>query len=151
MWVTWAILVVLTAWTWWDAVGYRRTRLWLPIVYAVLAMFAFLTWAAQDGGVPIFLSPITAWEVGQLVARGRVNLALPPLAWFQAFKEAGFGLAELTAEILIDSSFLPGPPLRDPADRIIAATARARGYRVMTRDRPILELAAAGHINAIAC
>jgi simple sugar transport system permease protein len=51
MWVTWAILVVLTAWTWWDAVGYRRTRLWLPIVYAVLAMFAFLTWAAQDGGV----------------------------------------------------------------------------------------------------
>jgi PIN domain nuclease of toxin-antitoxin system len=107
--------------------------------------------AAQDGGVPIFLSAITAWEVGQLVARGRVALALPPLAWFQAFKEAGFGLVELTAEILIDSSFLPGPPLRDPADRIIAATARARGYRVMTRDRPILELAAAGHINAIAC
>ncbi|WP_029146462.1 ABC transporter permease [Microbacterium luticocti] len=51
IWVVWAALVVLTAWAWWDAVGYRRTGLWLPIVYAVLGMFAFLAWAAQDGGV----------------------------------------------------------------------------------------------------
>ncbi|WP_308493207.1 ABC transporter permease [Microbacterium terrisoli] len=51
VWISWALLVVLTAWTWLDAVAYRRTRLWLPIVFAVLAMFAFLTWAAQDGGV----------------------------------------------------------------------------------------------------
>nr|WP_274638535.1 ABC transporter permease [Microbacterium bovistercoris] len=51
VWISWVILVVLTAWSWWDAVGYRRTGLWLPIVYAVLGMFGFLTWAAQDGGV----------------------------------------------------------------------------------------------------
>ncbi|GAA3943187.1 ABC transporter permease [Microbacterium soli] len=50
-WVVWTIIVLLTAWTWVDAGLYRRPRLWLPIVYALLAVFAFLTWAAQDGGV----------------------------------------------------------------------------------------------------
>jgi simple sugar transport system permease protein len=51
VWITWVLLAVLTAWAWWDAVGYRRSGLWLPILYAVLSMFAFLAWAAQDGGV----------------------------------------------------------------------------------------------------
>ncbi|WP_417555448.1 ABC transporter permease [Microbacterium sp.] len=51
MWVTWVLLVLLAAWTWADAVLYRRTRMWLPIAYALLAIFAFLTWAAQGGGV----------------------------------------------------------------------------------------------------
>jgi PIN domain nuclease of toxin-antitoxin system len=53
--------------------------------------------------------------------------------------------------VLVGSSFLPGPALRDPADRIIAATARTFDLRLMTRDRPLLEFASAGHVQAIAC
>ncbi|WP_438353598.1 ABC transporter permease [Microbacterium sp. CJ88] len=52
-WLLVAVLVLLTLWTVWDAWAYRRTRLWLPIVYAVLAVFAFLTWAAAGGLVPV--------------------------------------------------------------------------------------------------
>jgi simple sugar transport system permease protein len=52
-WITWAFLVVLTLWTLWDAWGYRRTQLWLPILYAFLAMFSFLTWAGAGGLVPV--------------------------------------------------------------------------------------------------
>lgn len=107
--------------------------------------------AAQRNGEPVYLSPISAWEIGLLISRGRLALAAPPHLWFRAFFETGFRLAELTPEVLIESSFLPGPPLRDPADRIIAATARAFGYRVMTRDRLLLDFAAAGHIQAIPC
>jgi PIN domain nuclease of toxin-antitoxin system len=107
--------------------------------------------AAQRDGTPIYLSPITAWEIGLLVSRGRLVLAQPPGAWFRAFTEAGFRLAELTPTILIESSFLPGPALRDPADRIIASTARAFGYRLMTRDRPLLAFAESGHVTALAC
>lgn len=51
MWICWMILLLLAASTWTDVMVYRRTRMWLPIVFAALAMFAFLTWAAQDGGV----------------------------------------------------------------------------------------------------
>jgi PIN domain nuclease of toxin-antitoxin system len=53
--------------------------------------------------------------------------------------------------VLISPSFLPGIPPKDPADRIFAATAREYGYRLVTRDRPLLEYARQGHIQALAC
>ena len=106
---------------------------------------------AQRRQVPIYISPITAWEVGQLVARGRITLPMSPISWFDAHLAAGVSLAPLTPELLIEASFLPPSQLRDPADRILASTARALGLRLMTRDRPLLEFARAGHLQAIAC
>jgi PIN domain nuclease of toxin-antitoxin system len=73
------------------------------------------------------------------------------LTWFQTALDSGIDLAPMTPTILVGSSFLPGPPLRDPADRIVAATARLLGYRLMTRDAPLLRLAEEGHMQAIAC
>lgn len=106
---------------------------------------------AQEIGTQVLVSPITAWEIGLLVSKGRLILSLPPLNWFEQVLDLGVDLAPLTPGILIASSQLPGPPLRDPADRIIAATARAMGYRLMTRDRPLLDFAASGQVAAIAC
>jgi PIN domain nuclease of toxin-antitoxin system len=60
-------------------------------------------------------------------------------------------LAELSPQILIASSFLPGDPPTDPADRIFAATAREYGYTLVTRDRPLLDYAEQGHLKALAC
>jgi PIN domain nuclease of toxin-antitoxin system len=54
-------------------------------------------------------------------------------------------------ELLLLSSFLPGSPPTDPADRIIAATAREYGYTLMTRDSRLLAYAEEGHIRALAC
>ncbi|HEX3366297.1 type II toxin-antitoxin system VapC family toxin [Phenylobacterium sp.] len=99
----------------------------------------------------IVVSPISAWEIGQLVSKGRLTLAADPLAWFQEALDDGMTLSPLPPSILVAASFLPDPRLRDPADRIIAATARAYGYRLMTRDRPLLDFAANGHLQAVAC
>jgi PIN domain nuclease of toxin-antitoxin system len=41
--------------------------------------------------------------------------------------------------------------LRDPGDRIIAATARLYRYRLMTRDGPLLAFGQEGHVETIAC
>lgn len=106
---------------------------------------------AQSAGAALVVSPITAWEIGMLVAKGRLALTMPPLAWFQSVLDVGIELAELGPEILIGSSSLPGPELRDPADRIIAATARAFNYRLMTRDWPLLAFAESGQAAAIRC
>lgn len=106
---------------------------------------------ALRGAEAIMVSPISAWEVGQLAARGRLLLSLEPRDWFQRALDAGLELAPMPPEVLIASSFLPDNALRDPADRIIAATARAFRYRLMTRDRPLLDFAEAGHMEAIAC
>jgi simple sugar transport system permease protein len=52
-WIVFAALVLLTIWAVWDAWAYRRSGIWLSIVYGVLAMFGFLVWAAADGLVPV--------------------------------------------------------------------------------------------------
>jgi PIN domain nuclease of toxin-antitoxin system len=101
------------------------------------------------GGIAV--SPISAWEIGQLAARGRITLPMEPLAWFQTAVDSGIALSAMPPSVLVGSSFLPGKALRDPADRIIAATARMFGYRLMTRDRPLLDLSRDGHLQAIAC
>ena len=102
----------------------------------------------EAGGVTI--SPISAWEIGQLVSRGRLRLSIDPLNWFQRNLRGGMTLAPMPVSVLIPSPSLPGA-LRDPADKILAATAREFGYRPMTRDGPLLDLAAEGHLQAIAC
>jgi PIN domain nuclease of toxin-antitoxin system len=106
---------------------------------------------AEETARSVFLSPITAWEAGLLVSRGRLVLNASPLAWFEGFLERGVAMAPMTPEVLIASSFLVDAPLRDPADRIIAATARAFGYVLVTRDQLLLDYAKAGHLTAIAC
>ncbi|HLZ74232.1 type II toxin-antitoxin system VapC family toxin [Phenylobacterium sp.] len=105
--------------------------------------------AADASGVAV--SPISAWEIGMLVAKGRLRMTSSPMDWFQRVIDLGVALAPLPPAILIASSSLPSDRLRDPADRIIAATARALNYRLMTRDKPLLDFAADGHMTAIAC
>lgn len=107
---------------------------------------------AERSDQPLNVSAISAWEVGLLVSKGRLRLALPPERWFERIvANPNMRLANLTIPILIASSFLPGSPPADPTDRIILATARLNGYRVMTRDRPLLRYAEEGHIAAVAC
>jgi PIN domain nuclease of toxin-antitoxin system len=107
---------------------------------------------ANDRGLPVLVSPITAWEIGMLVSRNRISLAISPEDWFQQLLDVGgIELTQMPPSVLIASSFLPGDVPRDPADRIIAAIARRGGHRLITRDRALLDYAGAGHIRAIAC
>jgi PIN domain nuclease of toxin-antitoxin system len=102
--------------------------------------------------LPTYVSPITAWEIGLLVSRGRFKSPHPPMKWFeQVLALPSVRLAELPPRVLLDSSLLPGSPPRDLADRIIAATAREFGFTVMTRDRGLLDYAKQGYLSAIAC
>jgi PIN domain nuclease of toxin-antitoxin system len=100
----------------------------------------------------VYVSPITAWELGLLVARGRLTTIIKPQLWFERLLDVpNVRLADMSPDLLISSSFLPGKPPRDPADRIIAATAREYGYTLMTRDRLLLDYAEQGHIQAVCC
>lgn len=108
--------------------------------------------ATVNSGKAIRVSPWSGWEVGMLVSRGRLTTSRDPQAWFGALVSQDLvELAPMPVSVLIGSSFLPGSPPADPADRIIAATAREYGYTVVTRDRALLDYAAAGHLNAIEC
>jgi PIN domain nuclease of toxin-antitoxin system len=107
--------------------------------------------AYQAAGI-VFVSPITAWEVGLLVSRNRLNLLMTPQRWFaRLLSVPGVQLADMSPEILIASSFLPGTPPRDPADRIILATARDLGAALITRDRLLLKYGEEGQVSTIQC
>lgn len=108
--------------------------------------------AGSAAGTRSFISPITAWEVGVLAARNRLALALDPLVWFErACAFSGVSLAKMPPAVLIASTRLPGAPPRDPADRILIATARTFGYALVTRDQEILAYGGGGHVQVMAC
>jgi PIN domain nuclease of toxin-antitoxin system len=99
-----------------------------------------------------YISPISAWEIGMLVSRGRLQLLIRPERWFaNLFEAPGVRLADMSPELLIASSHLPGRPPKDPTDRIIAATARELGATLVTRDRALLEYGEQGHIAVVEC
>ncbi|MCW5697963.1 MAG: type II toxin-antitoxin system VapC family toxin [Bauldia sp.] len=118
-----------------------------------------LTAAANDAlaerfaaSVAVYVSPVTAWEVGLLSSLGRLALRMDPVRWFEAALERpGTQVAPLSPTTLVAASFLPGAPPRDPADRILIATARHLACPVMTRDRAILAYAEERHVAAITC
>lgn len=107
---------------------------------------------ALGTGGKLFISPISAWEVGLLVARGKLALPFSPGEWYARLASlADQTIAPLTETILIASHFLPGTPPKDPMDRIMIATARDRGLRLITRDRMILDYAERGLVMALPC
>lgn len=100
----------------------------------------------------LWVSPISAWEVGVLSARGQLVLSMPVETWFgQILELPGVGLAELRPGIFIDSSSLPGDVPGDIADALMVASARAYGLTLITRDKALLDYAAQGYIQAMAC
>lgn len=108
--------------------------------------------ATEFGRGGLSISPISAWELGLLVAKRRLNTTRDPHRWFYDFVEgAGLDVPEATPAILIAASFLPQPIHSDPADRIIIATAREHDLTIITRDRAILAYGDAGHVKTLAC
>lgn len=95
----------------------------------------------------IGVSAISCWEVAKLVELGRLELDRPVADWLhEALRYPGVRLLELTPEIAIASTTLPGDFHRDPADQIIVATAWLAGCPLVTSDRAIVDYA---HVQTV--
>lgn len=106
---------------------------------------------ASENGV-LYISPISSWEIGSGVAKGKMAVAAQPLKFFTRFMEsAAAKLCEMGPDILVASSFLPGPIHKDPFDRILVETARRLNLALVTSDRAILAYGAKGHVKTLAC
>ena len=85
-------------------------------------------------GVSIF----SCWEITQLNAGGKLTLPVSIKEWLDAALQApGIRLLDLTPEIVIDANNLPDNFHRDPADRLIVATARIHNCPLVTEDSKI--------------
>jgi PIN domain nuclease of toxin-antitoxin system len=83
------------------------------------------------------VSAVSYWELGMLVAKGRLGVAHAPASYRERIGEAGIRELPLTGDIAILAAALEGLH-GDPADRFIAATAIAHGATLMTADRNLL-------------
>lgn len=88
----------------------------------------------------LFVSVISCWEVAKLVEKGEISLSFPVRDWIHsAIRIKGITLQEITPEICVHSTELPGKFQGDPADQIIIATARILRLPLITADKKIRE------------
>jgi PIN domain nuclease of toxin-antitoxin system len=126
---------------------------WLASGSARLGTRARKAIAAAAREDAVFVAAISAWEIGMLVARGRLALDRDVGEWLdQVLALPGLSLAALSPAIAVASTRLPGDlgelPA-DPADRMIVATARQLGARLVTADQALLAYADTGHLRAL--
>lgn len=92
--------------------------------------------AVASGGLGV--ASISLWEVAMLIALGRLSPRGTPEAWIARLIEtSGAVVKALTPAVAVLSTQFPPDFPADPADRLIAATARAEGLPLVTRDEKI--------------
>jgi PIN domain nuclease of toxin-antitoxin system len=88
-------------------------------------------------GDRVGIAAITCWEIAQLTARGRLTLDAPIDHWWDdVIKLRTTALLPLTIEIAVTAASLPDT-IRDPADRLIVATALRHSVPLVTKDERI--------------
>jgi PIN domain nuclease of toxin-antitoxin system len=89
---------------------------------------------------PVLVADITLWEIATLVSLGRLRLRMPLRDWLEAATAPPLvRRMPITPAVAAEVAALPESFHRDPADRIIVASARVAGATLLTRDRRILD------------
>ena len=83
-----------------------------------------------------YLSAISLWEVAMLVDLGRRSFPVPLAEWLEAAAHPrSVQLVPVSPAIAAGTAALPATFHRDPADRLIAATALELALPLVTRDQ----------------
>ena len=100
--------------------------------------------AAEAAGFVI--SAISCWEVAQKASAGRLDLGLPAKEWInKALQTPNIRVEPVSARIAVDAATLPGDFHKDPADRLIIATARALDGALLSMDGKVAGYAHVKH------
>lgn len=117
----------------------------------VLDTHAWLFWVNDDtdklsqrafeaisGANGLGISVISCWEIAMLVEKKRLMFSIDVNDWInKALSYPKIRLIDLSPEIAVLSTRLPGNFHADPADRIIVASCMKNNAALITRDRHI--------------
>jgi PIN domain nuclease of toxin-antitoxin system len=85
------------------------------------------------------ISSISIWEFAMMASRKKIELKMAPGEWLAyALGKTGIKVMEISPDVALDACNLPGEFHKDPADRIIVATARVNNMQLVTKDERIL-------------
>lgn len=117
------IVVDTHAWIWWAAERHK------------LSSVALETLAETDA---VAIASITLWEIGMLTEKKRLTLDRDVLGWLEeTIAITRVRVLPLTPRVAALATSIA--PLRDPADRLIAATALTHNALLVTKDDRIRE------------
>jgi PIN domain nuclease of toxin-antitoxin system len=101
----------------------------------------------ERAGGEIVVSAISAWEIAMLVERETLAFSMDVESWLATVQQIpGVRFAPIDVDISTKSVRLPGEFHKDPADRLIVATARKFGVPLVTKD---LKIRAYAHVKTI--
>ena len=94
--------------------------------------------AINQGGV--YISSISTWGIAMLVYYRCLKLTLEVRDWLAACENLPFlNFVPINNSIAVASLRLPGNPHKEPADRIIVATAREFNFTLIIKDKRLWE------------
>lgn len=128
------------------------THVWLWLTSAQPDIKPFVIEALETAAASnlLWISPISMWEVALKHSRGKLALDRPVRDWLiHASTIPGLQLAPITPSIAAECAELPSAFHGDPADRILAATARSEGLTLVTHDRALIHLARQGYFQVM--
>lgn len=102
-----------------------------------------------DGANPLFVSTISTLEIARLVDGGLLAVKGSLERWVARSLELVMARTlEVSHAVALEAYALPRPFHRDPADRLLVATARRHGLALLTADERILAYPAVETIDA---
>ncbi len=114
--------------------------LWLLLDPKRLSRHALSAARRAEARGGLALCSISLWEIAVLVAEGRFQVFGTVEAWItKVLERSSVIVKEITPAVAALATQFPESFPRDPADRLIAATARAEGIPLVTRDERIRE------------
>jgi PIN domain nuclease of toxin-antitoxin system len=109
---------------------------WLALQPGLLSKAAVKAIRAARSEDGVAISDKTLWEIAMMVSKRRVDVQGPMIDFLRATEDEALVLPIDSAVAERSMTFSPNFP-RDPADRIIAATALVHGLTLITADEPI--------------
>lgn len=95
----------------------------------------------------VYISSISVLEIYNLIKKGRLGLITLPANWLDQVESLSYvHFVPIDNKIIVQSVSLLNFDYKDPADRIIIATALNLGAKLITSDKKILKYS---HVQSI--
>jgi PIN domain nuclease of toxin-antitoxin system len=120
------------------------THVWVRYGNKTPALRKSATDAIDEGlnSGTVYVSVISVWEIALLVRQNKLALHTSVGRWVdEALGVSGLQLLPFSPQIAIESVNLPEPMHKDPADRILVASARVERLTLVTSDKAMLAFA----------
>lgn len=115
-----------------------HTLLWIALAPELLSKKAFQMINSQQDEA-IYVSDITIWEIAILVAKNRITLPIDYIDFLELlFESRNIKIVSISPAIAKLATIIDLPH-KDPADRLICATAISLHAKLITKDDKILK------------